>query len=110
LLLQLGRLEDVVRTTDGVANSGEMTATLCVLRGTALRGIGQHAAALSVFGEALCHSSDMDRVYLQARLERGLTHLEMGQPDKALEDLISVQVEDGAFPGLREAMTRADSA
>lgn len=49
----VGRYTDVVELTDGVENTDDATALLCVFRGVALREQGFQDAALEAFRQAL---------------------------------------------------------
>lgn len=99
-----GRDGDVVRVTDGVTNTDEVGALLCMLRGVALRHAGHTTAARDALTEAARVRSRDPSIRLRAFLERGQCWLAEGQRARAKKDFERVLANDAGFPGLSEAL------
>jgi hypothetical protein len=99
-----GRDADVVRLTDGITNTDEVGALLCVVRGVALRHAGHTPAAREALTEAARVRSRDASIRLRAFLERGQCWLADGQRVRARQDFERVLAQDASFPGLQDAL------
>jgi hypothetical protein len=99
-----GRDADVVRLTDGVTNTDEVGALLCLVRGVALRHAGHTPAAREALTEAARVRSRDASIRLRAFLERGQCWLADGQRARARQDFERVLAQDASFPGLQDAL------
>jgi hypothetical protein len=99
-----GRDGDVVRLTDGITNTDEVGALLCLLRGVALRHAGHTLAARDALTEAARVRSRDASIRVRAFFERGQCWLAEGQRARAKQDFERVLSKDSSFPGLQEAL------
>ncbi|MEP7193203.1 MAG: DUF4236 domain-containing protein [Actinomycetota bacterium] len=106
LYAQAGRHSDVVDLTDGIANTDDATALMCVFRGIALREQGYYDASRLAFKEALRSRSRSTEVKHRAYLERALSYLAQNRNSMARKDLERVMAEDSEAPGLAQALAR----
>jgi hypothetical protein len=103
-----GRDADVVRVTDGITNTDEVGALLCLVRGVALRHAGHTPAAREALTEAARVRSRDPSIRLRAFLERGQCWLADGQRARARQDFERVLAQDAGFPGLQEALASVE--
>lgn len=106
LYTEAGRHADAVDITDGITNTDDATALLCVYRGVALREQGYHDAAREAFKEALRVRSRAAGVRHLAWIERAQSYLAQGKNAMARKDLERVLAEDAGAPGLAEALAQ----
>jgi tetratricopeptide (TPR) repeat protein len=105
LYFELGRYDDIVSMTDGLANSDDVTALLLVHRGIALRELGHHDAARLAFKEVLRFRSRSREVRFRALVERASSYHEQGKLALARKDIERIRAEDAGYPGLAAALT-----
>lgn len=98
----LGRWEDVVSLTDGLADEDEASTYLLIQRGIALREQGFYDAAREAFKEALRLRSRPAGLRHRAFVERGLANLADGKKAAARKDFEKVLAEDSKYPDLKE--------
>lgn len=103
----LGRPQDVVAWTEGLANASDLAAALLVLRARALRELGRRADALSAVREALRRRRTAFAVKNSAATERALLMLGAGRRPRSGTSAVSAP--SSAFNELR-ALTRARRA
>jgi tetratricopeptide (TPR) repeat protein len=110
LYLLLDRNDDVVELTDGVTNTDDATALLCVFRGVALREQGHFDAARAVFREALASKKRNPVIRHRAWLERARTYEAEGKRAQARKDLESIMAEDSTYEGLADELAALDKS
>lgn len=101
-----GRWDDVIELTDGVTNTDDVTALLCVYRAEALRAQGHREAARIACNEALRSRSRSPEIRFRALLVRAMTSLDEGKPGMARRDLERIRAEDASYPGFTDALAR----
>jgi hypothetical protein len=99
-----GRDADVVRMTDGITNTDEAAALLCLLRGMAFHREGHTDAARQSLTEAYRMRSRDPSIRLRALFERGQCWLSDGQRARARHDFERVLADESTFPGLTQAL------
>ena len=104
LYVALGRFGDAVKLTEGLGNSDDLTALLCVFRGIAFREQGYFDAARLALKEALRFRSRHPVVRHRAWLERARCYEQEGKRSLARKDLERILAEDSTYPGLTEAL------
>jgi tetratricopeptide (TPR) repeat protein len=107
LYVDAGRYDDTVDLTNGITNTDDPTALLCVFRGVALRDKGFHDAAREAFKEALRSRSRSPEIRHRALVERAATYMAQGRKAQARKDLERVLAEDADYPGLEQLITDA---
>ena len=109
LYLEAGRHQEVVELTQGITNTDDVGALLCVFRGSALREQGYNDAARESFKEALRVRSRPPEIRHRALLERAQSYMAQNRFAMARKDLERILAEDSSVPGLREALDRLPS-
>ena len=109
LYLEAGRHQEVVELTQGITNTDDVGALLCVFRGSALREQGYNDAARESFKEALRVRSRPAEIRHRALLERAQSYMAQNRFAMARKDLERILAEDSSVPGLREALDRLPS-
>ena len=99
-----GRFDEVVKVTEGIANSDDLTALLCTFRGVAFREQGFYDASRASFREALRFRSRHPVVRHRALLERARCYERERKFAMARKDLERILAEDSDYPGLAEAL------
>jgi tetratricopeptide (TPR) repeat protein len=104
LYSQVGRREDVIQLTEGLANEDDATALLLVYRAIALRESGYLDGALEAFKEALRSRSRDTAIRHLAYSERARVYAVQGKKAMARKDLERIIAADSAYPGVRERL------
>jgi tetratricopeptide (TPR) repeat protein len=104
LYAQMGRWDDVIELTEGVANEDDASALLCTFRGQAFREQGFHDAAHESFKEALRSRSRAAPVRHLALAQRAQNYLAQGKKAQARKDLERIIAEDSSYEGVREQL------
>ena len=99
-----GQFDEVVRLTEGISNSDDLTALLCTFRGVAFREQEFFDAARAAFREALRFRSRHPVVRHRALLERARCYERERKFAMARKDLERILAEDSDYPGLAEAL------
>lgn len=102
----LGRWDDVIELTEGLANEDDLTALLCVYRGVAMCERGYLDASLEAFKEALRSRYRAGDIRKLALSERATTYEAHGKKGMARKDLERVLAMDSHFEGLAELVNR----
>lgn len=110
LYIEAGRYADVVDVANGLANTDDATALLCVFRGVGLREQGFPDAAREAFKEALKSKTRTPEVRHRAYIERAMTYLAQNKKSMARKDLERVLAEDSTAPGLAQALAQLPPA
>ena len=107
--LELENYQRVLAMTDALPNHGELDAMALVLRGIALRDVGDSDAALTTFTAAKLTAAQDPEVRYRGLLERARIYAERGQVAKARKDLNTIVAWDSDYPGVREAIALLDA-
>ncbi|MFY9587896.1 MAG: hypothetical protein WAT66_10625 [Actinomycetota bacterium] len=100
-----GRFNETVELTEGISNSDDATALLCVFRGEAFYALGYNDAAMVAFKEALKSRSRAPEIRHRALSERSRAYDALGKRAMARKDLERIMAEDSQYPGLQERIT-----
>ena len=103
-----GRFDEVVKLTEGIANSDDLTALLCTFRGVAFREQGYYDASRASSREALRFRSRHPVVRHRALLERARCYERERKFALARKDLERILAEDSDYPGLADALAELD--
>ena len=99
--VQLGMFDEVISTTEGVANHDDATAILLVFRGIAMRELGTCEAALEEFKLVINAASTDQVIRNKALFERALTYQKLKKDNLARIDWEKILVTDGTYEGVR---------
>ena len=106
LNLSLKRYQEVIDDTDDVENEDDNSALLIVLRGIALRELGDHEIALEAFKSVISKRSGEESVRNYALYERACTYEAMGKKALAIKDLNRILVADYNDKAAREMLNK----
>jgi tetratricopeptide (TPR) repeat protein len=109
LYAQVGRWNDVIELTEGVANDDDASALLCTFRGQAFREQGFHDAAHESFKKALRSRSRAAPIRHLALAQRAQNYLAQGKKAQARKDLERILAEDSNYEGVREQLVELSS-
>lgn len=104
LYVQTEQYNEVLELTNGLKNEDEASALLLVFRGSALRALGHHDAAVEALKEALRARSRPAPIRHLALVQRAEAYRALGQRAAARKDLERVLADDASFPGLTERL------
>jgi tetratricopeptide (TPR) repeat protein len=104
LYVQAERYDEVIDLTNGIKNTDDATALLCVYRGVALREKGLYDASREAFKEALKSKSRDPQIRHLGLSERSYTYLAENKKSMARKDLERVVAEDSNYPGIQERL------
>jgi tetratricopeptide (TPR) repeat protein len=99
-----GRFDEVVKLTEDITNSDDLTALLCTFRGVAFREQGYYDASRASFREALRFRSRHPVVRHRALLERARCYERERKFALARKDLERILADDSDYPGLADAL------
>jgi tetratricopeptide (TPR) repeat protein len=105
LYAEMGRWDDVIELTEGVANEDDASALLCAFRGQAFREQGFHDAAHEAFKQALRSRSRAAPIRHLALAQRAQNYLAQGKKGQARKDLERILAEDASYEGVREKLS-----
>ncbi|WP_454855276.1 DUF4236 domain-containing protein [Promicromonospora soli] len=109
LYIEVGRYDDVIDVTNGIANDDDPTALLNAYRGIAFREQGHHTAAREAFKEALKSKSRDAGIRHFAMVERAKTYIAEGKWAMARKDLERVLMENANYRGVRELLAGGET-
>lgn len=101
LYSEVGRYNEIIDVTNGIANEDDATALLLTFRGEAFREQGMNAAAREALREALKSSKREDAIRHRALIERASTYIAEGKKSQARTDLEKILAEDSNYEGIR---------
>ncbi|MBU3715673.1 MAG: DUF4236 domain-containing protein [Candidatus Nanopelagicaceae bacterium] len=102
--IQLGKWQEVIDTTDDIANEDEATALLLIYRAIALRELGLFDAAIETLKLARSSKKRHEDVLNKALFERAITYEKQGKKANAKKDLEKILATDSDFPGVMEKL------
>jgi tetratricopeptide (TPR) repeat protein len=104
LYASLGRYDDIIELTEGIANEDDSTALLLCFRGIAFREQGFPDAAHEAFKEALRSRSRSAEIRHYALSERATNYVAQGKKGMARKDLERILAEDSDYLEVRERL------
>jgi tetratricopeptide (TPR) repeat protein len=104
LYSEVGRHDDVIELTEGLAHEDDASALLLVYRGIAMRERGYLDASLDALKEALRSRSRDSAIRNLAYSERAKTYVAQGKKGMARKDLERILAADSSFEGVRKRL------
>lgn len=104
LYLTLKRYQEVIDLTNDLENIDDLSALLLVLRGVALREVGDHEIALETFKQVVSKRSREVAIRNFALYERACTYQAIGKKVQAIKDLNKILAADYNDQAAREKL------